>query len=108
MERPKLSNRFCPEGMTVEEWQVALRHEFARDNEFIVEHLDDNKIWGDYLVHNGANHYRVAFRGVRSDKNFCSCLDFRTNGLGTCNYRNTKKGIPGDTGLIPLVTPLYT
>ena len=55
MERPKLSNRFCPEGMTVEEWQVALRHEFARDNEFIVEDLDDNKRWGDYLVNHGAN-----------------------------------------------------
>lgn len=116
MERPKLSNRFCPEGMTVEEWQVALRHEFARDNEFIVEHLDDNKIWGDYLVHNGANHYRVAFRGVRSDKNFCSCLDFRTNGLGTCKHieavslylQKHEEGYPwGHRAYTPRHTSLY-
>lgn len=116
MEKPKLSNRFCPEGMTVEEWQVALRHEFARDNEFEVEHLDDNKIWGDYLVHNGANRYRVAFRGVRSDKNFCSCLDFRTNGLGTCKHieavslflQKHEEGFPwGHQAYTPRHTSLY-
>lgn len=86
MKEQKLSNRFCPEGMTVEEWQVGLRREFAEQNPFDVEHLDENRIWGDYLVANGRNRYRVAFRGVRSERNYCSCLDFRTNGLGTCKH----------------------
>ncbi len=72
--------------MTVEEWQVALRRENARESDFQVEHLDKNRIWGDYLVSSATGRYKVAFRGVQSDRNFCSCLDFRTNGLGTCKH----------------------
>lgn len=72
--------------MSIEEWQVALREEQARQGDFIVEHSDDNRIWGDYVVSSGPSKYKVAFRGVRSGRNFCSCLDFRTNGLGTCKH----------------------
>ena len=72
----KLSNRVCPEGMTLEEWQVALRREAAQREMFSVEHMDSGRIWGDYLVRHGDNSYKVAFRGVESDRNFCSCLDF--------------------------------
>lgn len=82
----RLSNKICPDNMSVEEWQVALRQENARDARFTVEHLDNNRIWGDYLVSSNTGRYRIAFRGVRSDRNFCSCLDFRTNGLGTCKH----------------------
>ena len=82
----RLSNKICPEHMTVEEWQVALRRENARESNFQVEHLDKNRIWGDYLVSSATGRYKVAFRGVQSDRNFCSCLDFRTNGLGTCKH----------------------
>ncbi|WP_297163459.1 hypothetical protein [uncultured Porphyromonas sp.] len=82
----KLSNRYCPEGMSVEAWQIALRKQFAEQNDFTVSHLDKNRIWGDYMVQSGSNHYRVAFRGVRSDRNYCACLDFRTSGLGTCKH----------------------
>lgn len=86
MSNYKLSNKVCPEGMTTEEWQVALRREAARRESFTVEHLDNGRIWGDYLVRHGNNSYKVAFRGVESDWNYCSCLDFRTTGLGTCKH----------------------
>lgn len=82
----RLSNKICPEGMSIEEWQVALRQEQAEQVDFFVEHLDNNRIWGDYAVISGTSKYKVAFRGVRSDRNYCSCLDFRTNGLGTCKH----------------------
>lgn len=82
----RLSNKVCPDNMSIEDWQVALRREHAQDAQFDVEHLDDNRIWGDYLVTSETGKYRTAFRGVRSDRNFCSCLDFRTNGLGTCKH----------------------
>ena len=49
----RLSNKICPENMTVEEWQVALRRENARESDFQVDHLDKNRIWGDYLVSSG-------------------------------------------------------
>lgn len=82
----RLSNKICPDGMTIEEWQIALRRENAREAGFKVEHLDENRIWGDYLVSSSSGRYRTAFRGVYSERNFCSCLDFRTNGLGTCKH----------------------
>ncbi len=83
----RISNKVCPEGMTIEEWQVALRREQAEFAQFEVLHLDQNRIWGDYSVANKQGAcYRTAFRGVLSEKNYCSCLDFRTNGLGTCKH----------------------
>lgn len=83
----RISNKVCPEGMTIEEWQIALRREQAIESDFSVEHLDDNRIWGDYLVSSQVGgRYKVAFRGVCSERNYCSCLDFRTNGLGTCKH----------------------
>ncbi len=83
----RISNKVCPEGMTIEEWQIALRREQAIESDFWVSHLDDNRIWGDYLVSSQAGgRYKVAFRGVCSERNYCSCLDFRTNGLGTCKH----------------------
>ncbi len=81
-----LSHRYCPDGMTLEEWQIALRKQVAKEKTFLVEHLDESRIWGDYSVLSGRNRYRVSFSGVCSESNFCSCLDFRTNGLGTCKH----------------------
>lgn len=86
IQQGKLSNRICPDGMTIEEWQVALREEAARESDFSIEHLDNNRIWGDYLVSHDDSCYKIAFRGVQSDRNYCSCLDFRTSGLGTCKH----------------------
>lgn len=84
----------------MEAWQIALRKQFAEQNSFVVTHLDKNRIWGDYMVQAGKSHYRVAFRGVRSDRNYCACLDFRTNGLGTCKHieaviRHLAEEVPG-------------
>lgn len=82
----KTSNKVCPDNMTIEEWQISLRKENAIASNFEVKHMDNNRIWGDYSVQNDHGSYKVAFRGVCSDRNYCSCLDFRTNGLGTCKH----------------------
>ena len=58
----RLSNKICPDNMTIEEWQVALRRENARESDFSVEHLDKNRIWGDYLVCYGALSCRLPWR----------------------------------------------
>ena len=109
----RLSNKVCPEGMSIEEWQIALRREQAALSSFTVEHLDDNRIWGDYIVLSGSSRYKVAFRGVCSDRNFCSCLDFRTNGLGTCKHLEAvtlhlQKDVPGYPWAGLSYTPNYT
>ncbi len=86
-QNKRMSNKICPEGMTIEEWQIALRREQAEYADFEVSHLDNNRIWGDYSVASkNGGCYRTAFRGVLSEKNYCACLDFRTNGLGTCKH----------------------
>lgn len=83
----RTSNKVCPEGMSIEAWQVALRREQAIDSAFSVEALGEHRIWGDYMVSSASGgRYKVAFRGVCSERNYCSCLDFRTNGLGTCKH----------------------
>lgn len=109
----RLSNKICPEGMSIEEWQVALRREQAEQAAFTVEHIDNNRIWGDYAVSSGPSKYKVAFRGVRSDRNFCSCLDFRTNGLGTCKHLESvilylRQDVPGYPWADMIYNPPYT
>lgn len=109
----RLSNKICPDGMSVEEWQIALRRANAQEANFTVEHLDENRIWGDYLVSSGSGRYRTAFRGVCSDRNFCSCLDFRTNGLGTCKHLEAvslylEKNVDGYPWAGMTYTPTYS
>ncbi len=116
MDVDKLSNRICPPQMSIEEWQVALRRKMAKKSDFLIKHLDDNKVWGDYLVLHGDNKYKVAFRGVCSTANYCSCLDFRTSGLGTCKHieavilklRREESGFPwGNIEYVPLYSSIY-
>lgn len=109
----RVSNKICPEGMDVELWQATLRREQAIESQFEVSHLDNNRIWGDYQVSSESSKYKVAFRGVRSEKNFCSCLDFRTNGLGTCKHLESvilylQQHVPGYPWAGMEYTPEYT
>lgn len=109
----RVSNKICPEGMDVELWQTTLRREQAIESQFEVSHLDNNRIWGDYQVSSESSKYKVAFRGVRSEKNFCSCLDFRTNGLGTCKHLEAvilhlQQHVPGYPWAGMEYTPEYT
>ena len=113
MQEKKLSNRICPEGMSVEEWQVALRTEAARESDFQIQHLDENRIWGDYIVAHDESTYRIAFRGVQSERNYCSCLDFRTSGLGTCKHIEAvilwlRQQVPGYPWGDLVYTPSYS
>ncbi|MDR1782682.1 MAG: DEAD/DEAH box helicase, partial [Dysgonamonadaceae bacterium] len=78
-----------PANMTTKQWQRALRRQFAETHPFGVEKRDDSKSpYGDYTVNNPltGNSYKVSFRGYNSPMNFCSCLDFKTNQLGTCKH----------------------
>ncbi len=87
--RPKrVSRTKKPEGMSLEDWQVALRRQFGRDQNFSLKNIGDEKIFSEFLVRNpeSGNTYRVAIRGGGLGVNFCSCPDFATNHLGTCKH----------------------
>lgn len=80
-----------PEGMSLEHWQAALRRQFAADNPFLVEKISPERVYADYEVSNPAsgNTYKVALRSAKPGANFCSCFDFKINGLGTCKHIET-------------------
>ena len=80
---------------------VAEREERARTERMVVRSEDPARPWTDYAVTNKASGktYRVALRGVERGEAYCSCPDFRKNGLGTCKHvmhvmRKVKKRFP--------------
>lgn len=78
-----------PEGMHMEQWQIALRKQFVQDNDFVIEKTSPEIVYADYLVSNPAsrNTYKVALRSPdHRGHNFCSCYDFRISRLGTCKH----------------------
>ncbi|MFW5692803.1 MAG: DEAD/DEAH box helicase, partial [Thermoguttaceae bacterium] len=74
--------------MSLEQWQVELRRQFGREQEFELENLGDEPLFSDYRVTNPASgkSYRVAIRGCALGENFCSCPDYAVNTLGTCKH----------------------
>ena len=89
----KLSDVVKPDNMTVEEWQVALRQQSARDETFAIAAVDEKAAPGEYSVKNPATRqtYKVVYRGEGSQWNYCSCLDFKTSQLGTCKHIEATK-----------------
>src|SRR3989338_7565564 len=86
---PKKTHRTRkPEGMTLEEWQIALRREFGRDQKFRLKNVGGEPFFSDFSVANpqSGNTYRVAIRSLMPEMNFCSCPDFAVNSLGTCKH----------------------
>lgn len=84
----KVSYYRKPENLTTEEWQIALRKQFALKQEFDIINTKDEKVFSDFLVYNpqSEKEYKVAIRSYEFGLNFCSCPDFKINGLGTCKH----------------------
>lgn len=77
-----------PDHLSVEEWQTALRHQFALDQKFTIKNLGTHPVFSDFEVHNpqSGKTYKVSIRDNETSFNFCSCPDFKVNGLGTCKH----------------------
>jgi len=81
-----------PENMALETWQKALRKQFVTDKYFRITKLDGHPVFADYNVFNPdtKNTYKVALRDnkerAKDSMNFCNCMDFKTNRLGTCKH----------------------
>src|SRR5437588_113329 len=84
----KLSRLYKPQNMSLEDWQVELRRQFGRDQNFKIKNLGDHSVFTEFQVINpqSQNSYRVSIRGPGLGDNFCSCPDFATNALGTCKH----------------------
>ena len=67
---------------------MADRQKRATEESMRVRSGDGSTPWADYVVtsHNTGKTYRVSLRGLAPHQSYCSCPDFRTNGLGTCKH----------------------
>ncbi|OHB63470.1 MAG: hypothetical protein A2Y77_00820 [Planctomycetes bacterium RBG_13_62_9] len=77
-----------PEDLSLEQWQIALRRQFAEKQHFRLTNIGDEPIFSEFLVKNPqtGGEYRVAIRGQGLGDNYCSCRDFAVNTLGTCKH----------------------
>lgn len=90
---PKLNNLQCPKGMSLEAWQIALRQQQVKKENFEISQVDEKYNPGVYRVSNPAtqSEYKVVYRGKDSAWNYCSCFDFKTSQLGTCKHLEAVK-----------------
>lgn len=90
---PKINNMQKPAGMTLEEWQIALRKLQAERETFAIRMVDEQYAPGEFRVANATtrNEYKVVYRGKDSLWNYCSCYDFKTSQLGTCKHMEAVK-----------------
>src|SRR6516162_9337713 len=49
---PKLSRTKRPDGMSLEDWQIALRREHGRTQDFDIKNVGDDPIFSEFLVRN--------------------------------------------------------
>jgi len=84
----KISRLRKPEDMPLEQWQIALRKQFAQKQNFRLINIGNEPIFSEFAVINPqtGGEYRVAIRGQRIGDNYCSCPDFAVNTLGTCKH----------------------
>ena len=77
-----------PTDLSLEAWQIALRKQFVTIKNFDIKKLDGHPVFSDYTVYNPEtqNTYKIAIRNNGQVMNFCTCLDFKTNHLGTCKH----------------------
>ena len=77
-----------PQNMSLEQWQIALRRQYGREQKFELRNCGAAPVFSDFEVTNAVSGgvYRVAIRGQELGDNFCSCPDFKTNTLGTCKH----------------------
>ena len=85
---PKLSRLHKPAEMSLEDWQIQLRRQFGREQNYRLDNVGEHAIFSTFHVTNPQtqNTYRVHVRGVQPGDNYCSCPDFATNTLGTCKH----------------------
>ncbi len=84
----KVSYYRKPDDMTLDEWQVALRKQFGKESKFKLENQGEHPVFSDFILSNPDTNtqYKIAIRSQADSANFCSCLDFKTNRLGTCKH----------------------
>lgn len=75
--------------LTTDQWQKELRKQIAKEQSFeITTHQGEHPVFTEYTVRNPVSSglYTVAIRSQGRGLNFCTCMDYKTNRLGTCKH----------------------
>ena len=77
----KITRTKRPEGMSLEDWQIGLRREHGRTQDFDIKNLGEEPIFSEFLGRNAKSQssYNVIIRGNNLGDNSCTCGDFTTN-----------------------------
>jgi superfamily II DNA or RNA helicase len=83
-----VSRTHKPEGLGLEQWQWLLRKQYGEQQDFHLENRGNHPIFSEFILTNphSQKNYKIAIRGNKPGDNYCSCPDFRINGLGTCKH----------------------
>src|SRR6266478_2320326 len=73
---------------TTDEEEIGRRRERAQSEAFAITNLDpSHPVFSQFRVQSPTGRiYSVEIRDVRERQFACDCVDFRTNGLGTCKH----------------------
>lgn len=78
---------YKPDYLSYEEWQIALRRQFAFEQRYSIKNIGEHPVYSDFEVSSDSRKtYKVALRGATVGSHFCSCPDFAINTLGTCKH----------------------
>ena len=58
----KISRTKRPDHMSLEEWQIALRRDFGRTQNFILKNMGDDPLFSEFFVRNSQSH--SAYQGA--------------------------------------------
>ncbi len=77
-----------PDNLNHEEWQFALRKQFAAEQSYTLTNVGSHPIFSDFEIVNPITQktYKVAIRSEQLGSNFCSCPDYAINTIGTCKH----------------------
>lgn len=113
---PKVSPISRPESMDMQQWQKTLRRQGAAAPELTVVPSEEEPGGFDVFNHKRHTCNRVRFYGIGNRYNSCTCMDFRTNRLGTCKHlelvaekmRGSRKVVDADSVSTPLIYVDYS
>jgi SNF2 family DNA or RNA helicase len=88
MKKDKVPYSRRPSNLSLEEWQIQLRKQYAVDQHFKIRNIGNHPFFSDFEVHNPESRktYKVSIRDNMKSFHFCTCPDFTINSLGTCKH----------------------
>ena len=90
---PRLSHLHRPKHLEPADWQRALRRQFGREQDFVLQNIGDEPVFSEFLVSNPKTRssWRVATEGLRvGSSELLPSADVRNEHAGTYHRRQIR------------------